>query len=205
MEFYRGNPGIRILALLEAEQCQTVNKRFGSFVEAYLIRPLDVYQLDRCMGVVSDDKEALPERRKSERRRGSDRRSVFSNRNLNGLSVTVPTADLQDIIALGPFRVERGAKKALMNGTVLSFTPKEFELFSMLLANPGRVFSTKELIDRFWPSSTTSTKADLYQYIYRIRQEIEEDPKSPFWLLTIRGFGYAFRTEEDLAEMKPEL
>ncbi|MGR9107689.1 MAG: winged helix-turn-helix domain-containing protein [Gammaproteobacteria bacterium] len=188
---------LRILALLEQSEIAQAKQLPEAQIAGYLVKPLDVYQLDRNLGLADSQAVNPPERRKSDRRNGIDRRNPVSIQDPKKRSTSAQRSRPADSIASGPFRVDRVAKKARMANKALYFTPKEFELFSLFLSNPGQVFSVWELIERFWGTTNNSTQADVYQYIYRIRQQIEDDPKAPQWLVTVRGFGYAFRCDEN--------
>ncbi len=57
-------------------------------------------------------------------------------------------------------------------------------------SDADRVISDEEIIDYLWPGNSHATKADLHQYMYLLRKKIEENPKKPMWITTVKGFGY---------------
>ncbi|CAM4024697.1 response regulator transcription factor [Helcobacillus massiliensis] len=69
---------------------------------------------------------------------------------------------------------------------------KEFDLLEFLLRNAGRVLTRSQLIDRVWGSNYVGDTKTLDVHVKRLRSKIEEDPKNPRTLVTVRGLGYKF-------------
>ncbi|WP_217135605.1 response regulator [Leucobacter chinensis] len=69
---------------------------------------------------------------------------------------------------------------------------REFELLSLLMRNQGRVLTRGQLIDRVWGSDYFGDTKTLDVHIKRIRARIEENPKQPQIVHTVRGVGYRF-------------
>ena len=69
---------------------------------------------------------------------------------------------------------------------------KEFELLEVLMRNAGRVLTRGQLIDRVWGSDYFGDTKTLDVHVKRIRSRIEEDPREPALLVTVRGLGYRF-------------
>lgn len=69
---------------------------------------------------------------------------------------------------------------------------REFELLSLLMRNQGRVLTRGQLIDRVWGSDYFGDTKTLDVHIKRIRARIEETPKQPKIVHTVRGVGYRF-------------
>ena len=188
---------VQLFALLgEQWEIDQAGKSLRLKSNSFLVKPLDLRQLDDYLRDIIYDRAGFSERRKSDRRRDLDRRNRSSteqpapSKNLN------PAKEgARNCVDFGIFCVDFFSKKATMADRTLDFTPKEFELFALFISHPGRVFLAEELIELAWSSRSYTTKADLYQYIYHIRHKIEPDPKHPQWLLTVRGFGYKFRED----------
>ena len=77
-----------------------------------------------------------------------------------------------------------------VDGALVPFPLKEFELLEMLLRNPGRVLTRGQLIDRVWGSDYVGDTKTLDVHVKRIRAKIEADPSAPTLLTTVRGLGY---------------
>jgi DNA-binding winged helix-turn-helix (wHTH) protein len=95
-------------------------------------------------------------------------------------------------LSFGQLVIDDHAKEVRLNGTVLLLTPREYALIRLLAAEPGRVFSAQEIIERAWATEKFVSSEDVKKYIYLVRQKIERDPQNPQIILTVRGFGYKF-------------
>lgn len=89
----------------------------------------------------------------------------------------------------GPFTVDTLKMECLKNGEPLSFTARELALFRFLMDNPGQVFTKGQLYAQVWNEAVVDDNT-ITVYIKRIRDKIEEDPRNPRYLKTIRGIGY---------------
>lgn len=101
-----------------------------------------------------------------------------------------PTASTNTAIHVGDLMIDDGSKRVELNGDAIELSPKEFDLLLLLAQEPGRVYSNQEILDHVWSDSHMATAQDVKQYIYFVRQKLEEDPKKPSLIVTVRGFGY---------------
>ena len=76
------------------------------------------------------------------------------------------------------------------NGTALSLPLKEFDLLEYLMRHQGRVLTRAQLIDRVWGTDYVGDTKTLDVHVKRLRAKIEDDPRSPTHLVTVRGLGY---------------
>jgi len=97
----------------------------------------------------------------------------------------------------GPLVIDPQSKEVRLWDERVSLSPKEYELIRLLASEPGRVFSTHEILERVWPQGYTATAKDVKQYIYLLRKKLEPDPKRPQLIVTVRGFGYKLSTHLD--------
>ncbi|MEW5826000.1 MAG: response regulator transcription factor [Candidatus Bipolaricaulota bacterium] len=84
-------------------------------------------------------------------------------------------------------------KEVRIGGRRVTLSPKEYALLSLLASSPGRVFSSREIVNCLWPGSkrrTYATEQDAQKYIYLLRRKIEADASNPMIVVTVRGFGY---------------
>jgi len=95
-----------------------------------------------------------------------------------------------EVLAVGPVRMDVDRHEVLVRGETVSFALKEFELLELLLRNAGRVLTRGQLIDRVWGSDYVGDTKTLDVHVKRIRAKIENDPAAPELLLTVRGLGY---------------
>ena len=96
----------------------------------------------------------------------------------------------QDLMEVGPVRLNIGKHQVSVNGSPVSLPLKEFELLEFLMRNSGRVLTRSQLIDRVWGGDYYGDTKTLDVHIKRLRAKIEADPANPVLIQTIRGLGY---------------
>jgi two-component system response regulator RegX3 len=109
----------------------------------------------------------------------------------------VPASD--DEIELGPIRMDIDARRCFVNGEEIKLRKKEFALLRLLLENPGRVLTREVLIDRIWGSDYVGDTKTLDVHIKRLRTLIEDNPKNPEHITTVRGVGYRYEATKTSA------
>jgi two-component system, OmpR family, response regulator RegX3 len=109
----------------------------------------------------------------------------------------VPASD--DEIQLGPIRMDIDARRCFVNGEEIKLRKKEFALLRLLLENPGRVLTREVLIDRIWGSDYVGDTKTLDVHIKRLRTLIEDNPKNPEHITTVRGVGYRYEATKSSA------
>jgi len=92
-------------------------------------------------------------------------------------------------------QLDDAAKRVLLRGEEVELSPREYELLKLLASAPGRVFSNQEILEAVWKGQGFATAADVKQYVYLLRRKLEEDPRHPKLILTVRGFGYKLNPE----------
>ena len=92
-------------------------------------------------------------------------------------------------IRKGPFTVDTLKMECLKNGEPLNFTAREMTLFRFLMEHPGQVFTKEQLYIQVWNEAVVDDNT-ITVYVKRIRNKIEDDPKQPQYLKTVRGIGY---------------
>ncbi|CAG7604148.1 winged helix-turn-helix domain-containing protein [Leucobacter soli] len=89
-------------------------------------------------------------------------------------------------------RLDTERHAVTVRGAEVAMPLREFELLEMLMRHSGRVLTRGQLIDRVWGSDYFGDTKTLDVHIKRIRSRIEEDPKEPRLVTTVRGVGYRF-------------
>ncbi len=79
------------------------------------------------------------------------------------------------------------------DGKTLDLPPKEFELLFLLISHPGRVFRRVDILNKVWGYDYVADTRTVDVHIRYLRQKVEEDPRNPVLLLTVRGIGYKFK------------
>lgn len=67
---------------------------------------------------------------------------------------------------------------------------KEFKILEFLMENKGKVFTKKQLYEKVWEEPYYGDDNTIMVHISHLRDKIEDDPKNPKYLKTIRGIGY---------------
>lgn len=93
----------------------------------------------------------------------------------------------------GSLVIDQRAREVSLDGTLVEFTPKEFDVLAHLAASPREVFSRADLLRDVWQSSPDwQDPATVTVHVRRIRNKIEADPENPRWITTVWGVGYRF-------------
>ncbi len=97
-------------------------------------------------------------------------------------------------LSLPALEVDLPTRTVQVRGHEIALTPKEFDLLFCLAAQPGRVFSREELMDRVWgyrPKDDNYRTVDTH--VKRLRQKMEERFEVPWTVATVWGVGYKFQ------------
>ena len=97
-------------------------------------------------------------------------------------------------------RIERGEividvpRRTVANrGEPVELTYVEFELLRTLALQPGRVFSRRMLLEALWKSADYRDPRTIDVHVRHLREKLEDEPRTPEHILTVRGVGYRFR------------
>ena len=96
------------------------------------------------------------------------------------------------VLGDGRVRMDLERHTVTVDGVDTPMPLKEYDLLEYLLRNPGRVLTRGQLIDHVWGEDYVGDTKTLDVHIKRIRSKIEEEPKRPTHLVTVRGVGYKF-------------
>ena len=77
--------------------------------------------------------------------------------------------------------------------SIIELNAKEYLILKHLMENPNRVFTKKQLYHAVWEEDLYYDDNTIMVHISHIRNKIEQDPKKPEYLITIRGLGYKFQ------------
>lgn len=84
------------------------------------------------------------------------------------------------------------------NGLLVTLTPTEFKIISVLAGFPGKVFTRGELVESALGYQFEGYERSIDAHIKNIRQKIEDDPKNPLFINTVYGVGYKFTGRIDV-------
>lgn len=95
-----------------------------------------------------------------------------------------------EVLEAGDLAIDPAAHTITLAGRPVELSPLEFDMLYTLALNPGHVISVDELLDRVWGAEYVGEPQIIYVHIRSLRQKIEEDPKNPRRIVTVRGVGY---------------
>ncbi len=101
-------------------------------------------------------------------------------------------ATLDDVVTGGAVEMDVARHEVRVDGEVVAFPPKEFELLETFLRRKGRLLTRDFLIGEVWGADYSGDTKTLDVHVKRLRRKIERDPHRPAHLLTVRGLGYRF-------------
>jgi DNA-binding response OmpR family regulator len=108
-----------------------------------------------------------------------------------------PTATSSRVLRFGRLEIDRDARCARVDGAERPLTAHQFALLQALAERPGRVLSRDALMDIVRGEALEAFDRSIDVHVSRIRAVIEDDPKRPRRLLTVRGAGYVFARQQD--------
>ena len=97
-----------------------------------------------------------------------------------------------DELRFGRLAIDRGARVVRVDGESRPLTSYQFDLLLALAERAGRVLTREQLMDVLRGKTIESFDRSIDVHIARIRAAIEEDPKRPQHIITVRGAGYVF-------------
>jgi DNA-binding response OmpR family regulator len=102
-----------------------------------------------------------------------------------------------EMLCFGRLELDHGAVEARLDGLALPLTSHQFALLWALASRAGRVLSREVLMELARGDSTDNFDRSIDVHISRIRAVIEDDPREPHRIITVRGAGYVFAQRQD--------
>jgi len=90
----------------------------------------------------------------------------------------------------GALIVDVAARAVQLDGQTVALTRTEFDLLETLSARPKMVFSRRQLIDAVWDQTWVGDEHLVDVHVGHLRRKLFDDPGSPQYVCTVRGFGY---------------
>jgi two-component system, OmpR family, phosphate regulon response regulator OmpR len=112
-------------------------------------------------------------------------------------SATGSGAAAADVLRFGRLEVDRAAREARLDGTSCQLTSYQFALLLALAEHAGRVMSRDALMDLVKGEQIEAFDRSIDVHVSRIRAVIEDDPRKPRRIITVRGIGYVFAKAQD--------
>lgn len=102
-------------------------------------------------------------------------------------------------VSMGQLSMDPVARRVYKGDQEVQLSAREFDLLAILMKNAGRAMSRDELIKLVWGDDWVGDPRTLDVHVRWLRLKIEEDPASPQYIQTVRGFGYRFAGQEELS------
>ncbi|MFA5576541.1 MAG: response regulator transcription factor [Tissierellaceae bacterium] len=96
------------------------------------------------------------------------------------------------ILKIHDFTINTVGRKVTINKKNINLTGKEFDLFYVLISNPGKVFKREELLELVWGYAYFGDLRTVDVHIRRIREKLEKDSLDNQYIMTKWGVGYYF-------------
>ena len=94
------------------------------------------------------------------------------------------------MLTIGGVTLDDRTKSVLVDGEQVALTPTEYAILHLLMANPGKVFSTKALYESVWQEAALGSEGAVAVHIRHLREKIEINPSEPRYLKVVWGQGY---------------
>jgi len=102
-------------------------------------------------------------------------------------------------LRFGRLEIDRDARLVRVDGEIRALTSHQFELLVTLAERAGRVLTREQLMDLVRGEALEAFDRSIDVHIARIRAAIEDDPRHPTRIITVRGAGYVFARTQDVA------
>ena len=145
---------------------------------------------DRIVGLELGADDYLP--KPFEPRELLARLRAILRRGKNGM-----TAANNEVSRFGRLEINHASREVRLDDEVRPLTSYQFALLVALSKQAGRVLSRESLMDQVKGETLEAFDRSIDVHVSRIRQAIEDDPKKPRRILTVRGAGYVFARAQD--------
>ncbi len=99
-------------------------------------------------------------------------------------------ASSSDELRVGSIILNDTTKQVHVDGELAALTPIEYSILKLLMANPGKVYSTKALYEAVWQEAALGSEGAVAVHIRHLREKIEINPSEPRYLKVVWGQGY---------------
>jgi DNA-binding response OmpR family regulator len=96
---------------------------------------------------------------------------------------------------VGDLVIDVSRHSATLGDKPLQLTRSEFRVVTLLASDPGRVFTRDELVEHLWEGDFDGDRRAIDVHMSNLRRKLEEDPRNPRRLQTVRGVGYRLNGE----------
>ncbi|HLH51015.1 MAG TPA: response regulator transcription factor [Roseiarcus sp.] len=101
------------------------------------------------------------------------------------------------VLRFGRLEIDRASRQARVDGAAKTLTSFQFDLLAAFAAHAGRVLNRDRLMDLVKGADAEAFDRSIDVHVSRLRAAIEDDPKRPRRIITVRGAGYVFARKQD--------
>ncbi len=94
------------------------------------------------------------------------------------------------VLTIGGVELNDVKKEVTLDGEQVNLTPTEYDILKLLMENPGKVFSPKEIYEKVWKDLPYGSEGTVAVHIRHLREKIEINPAEPRYLKVVWGQGY---------------
>ena len=95
-----------------------------------------------------------------------------------------------DLLTVGDLTLDVARCELRRGGEPIPLTPTEYKILALLMRSPGRIFTKAQLYEGVSGEYFESSGNTMMVHISKLREKLEEDPRNPRHIITIRGLGY---------------
>ena len=97
-----------------------------------------------------------------------------------------------EVVKAGDFCLNLSSHTLTRADVPIPLTPMDYKILSVMMRNPGRIYTKVQLYETVSGEYFESDENTIMVHISRIREKLEDDPKRPVHIITVRGVGYKF-------------
>ena len=95
-----------------------------------------------------------------------------------------------DVLTVGELTLNTSSFQLTKGDEVIPLTPMEYKILALLMRSPGRIFTKIQLYEGAIGNYFEGDDNTMMVHISKLREKIEDDPKAPRYIITVRGLGY---------------
>lgn len=108
----------------------------------------------------------------------------------------VPVGPNEAPVTVGRLHLDPARHEVTRDDQLVELSAMEFRLLEFFLRHRGRVFTRTQLLDQVWGQDRFVEPRTVDVHIRRLREKVEEEPRQPTLILTVRGMGYKCQDAE---------
>jgi two-component system phosphate regulon response regulator PhoB len=99
-------------------------------------------------------------------------------------------SDREDVLAVGPIRLDRRQCRVTLAGDEVTLTPREFRLLECFMRQPARALTREQLIEQVWGPDYSGDSKSVDVHVLWLRRKLDRSAPTPQLFITVRGIGY---------------